>query len=172
MAKTKSVERVDSDMLARFLDRIDILIEERRGINGSLKEIYDDIREVGMDPATVRQMVKEKALDPVVRQGQYDLRDEYRRALGLFLDTPLGRAMEPDAEPFDERESARAVDGEGAVMAESETRVSRGVAAEKRVRRPRPFGKQLVHPPRRERKKAPTALDRARAHLGEPVGSA
>jgi uncharacterized protein (UPF0335 family) len=167
-AKTKA-GGVNRDALGRFVGRIEILVEERAGINASLKEIYDEVREAGMDPATVRVMVREKALDPVVRQDQYALRDEYRRALGLFADTELGQAMEPgvkDAVPGD---------GEARVGASSPAPATRARASEKRTRRarPKPFAKQVIHPPRHERKKPATALDRARAHLGgTPAGSA
>jgi uncharacterized protein (UPF0335 family) len=153
MAKAKS--SVDSDMLARFLDRIEILVEERAGINASLREIYDEVREVGMDAETVRQMVKEKALDPVVRQGQYDLRDEYRRALGLYADTPLGEA---------------AMQRTGQTAADVVH-----PPPKPRTRKPRPFAEQPVHPPLRVRKRKTVddAFAEARAHLGsEPAGTA
>jgi hypothetical protein len=103
-----------------------------------------------MDAETVRQMVRERELDPVVRQNQYDLRDEYRRALGLYIDTPLGQAMEPGV---------------------TEAPTVNGRAAKK----PRPFAAQTVHDPRRSRKRKSVddALAEARAHLGgEPAGTA
>jgi uncharacterized protein (UPF0335 family) len=94
--KSSGVER---DALGRFVTRIEILRDERKGINNTLKEVYEEVRQAGMDAETVRQMVRERELDPVVRQNQYDLRDEYRRALGLYIDTPLGQAMEPPVDP-------------------------------------------------------------------------
>jgi hypothetical protein len=80
--------------------------------------------------------------------------------------------MEPGVE--EDAPEAATASGEARVMADSLPPMSRGTATEKRAQkaRPRPFAKQTIHPPRRERKKSETALDRARAHLGEPVGSA
>ncbi|HSR77786.1 MAG TPA: GapR family DNA-binding domain-containing protein [Xanthobacteraceae bacterium] len=83
---------MDTDALKRFVDRIENLHDERKELNGTIRTVYDEIKEAGMDPATVRVMVKERGLDNVVRMDQYRIRDEYRRALGLYADTPLGEA--------------------------------------------------------------------------------
>ncbi|HSR77584.1 MAG TPA: GapR family DNA-binding domain-containing protein [Xanthobacteraceae bacterium] len=89
---------VNRDALGRFVSRLEMHYDERKEVNDTIRGVYDEIREAGMHPETVRQMVREKALDPVIRQDQYDLRDQYRRALGLYADTELGKAMEPPAE--------------------------------------------------------------------------
>jgi uncharacterized protein (UPF0335 family) len=86
------MDTVNRDALGRFIGRLEIHYEERKELNETIGGVYEEIRQAGLDAETVRVMVKEKALDPVVRQDQYDLRDEYRRALGLYADTPLGGA--------------------------------------------------------------------------------
>jgi uncharacterized protein (UPF0335 family) len=100
------VETTDHEALRRFVSRYELMLDERRELNGTFTEFYEEVRQAGLDPETVRVMTREKALDPVVRQDQYDRRDEYRRALGLFADTELGKASEPVAkwpEPFVEQ---------------------------------------------------------------------
>ena len=156
---------VKRDALGRFVTRIEILRDERKGINNTLKEVYEEVRQAGMDAETVRQMVRERELDPVVRQNQYDLRDEYRRALGLYADTPLGQAMEPGVTQEEALSKA-----EAAVK-------SRQKSAKSAARKPRPFAEQPVHPPQRgrgrPRKTVDEAFAEARAHLeGEPAGTA
>jgi uncharacterized protein (UPF0335 family) len=133
------MDTVNRDALVRFISRLEIHYGERKELNETIRGVYEEIRQAGMDAETVRVMVKEKALDPQIRQDQYDLRDEYRRALGLYADTPLGEA-----------------------------------AMERAATKPRPFAEQTVHPPRRgrPRKTVDDAFAEARAHLGEPVGTA
>lgn len=87
------------EALTSFIGRIEEKQADRKIINGELRGIYDEIRAAGMDAATVRQMVRERGLEDDVRAEQYRLRDEYRRALGLLADTPLGQAMQPPADP-------------------------------------------------------------------------
>jgi uncharacterized protein (UPF0335 family) len=160
-------EIVNRDALGRFVTRIEILRDDRKGINDTLKEVYEEVRQAGMDAETVRQMVRERELDPQIRQDQYALRDEYRRALGLYLDTPLGQSAMRSAS---ELQRSR---GEAGAMEPSVTEAPtvNGRAAKK----PRPFAKQTVHDPRRSRKRKSVddGLAEARAHLGgEPAGTA
>jgi uncharacterized protein (UPF0335 family) len=150
MAKT-----TDHEALRRFVSRYELMLGERKELNGTFTEFYEEVRQAGLDPETVRVMTREKALDPVVRNDQYALRDDYRRALKLFIDTPLGKAMEP-------------------AVAETETTVN---GRARRTRKPRPFAEQPVHPPQRgrgrPRKSVDDAFAEARAHLGgEPAGTA
>ena len=96
--ETTAAGTVNRDALGRFIGRLEIHYDERKELNETIRGVYEEIKQAGMDPATVRQMIKEKALDPVVRQGHYDLCDEYRTALGLYADTPLGEAAMERAE--------------------------------------------------------------------------
>jgi uncharacterized protein (UPF0335 family) len=137
-----AADTVNRDALGRFIGRLEIHYEERRELNETIRGVYEEIRQAGMDAETVRIMVKERALDTQIRQDQYAIRDEYRQALGLYADTKLGEAAM-------ERAEATAT-------------------------RPRPFAEQTVHNPRRGRKRKTVdeAFAEARAHLGEPVGTA
>lgn len=129
MAKAKHTETaaggvVNAEALARFVDRIEILHGARKELNATIREVYEQVRQAGLDAETVHQMVRERSLDPQIRANQYLLRDAYRRALGMLADTPLGEAA-----------MEAAVNG----------------AAQKNAK-PRPFAEQTVHPPRRSRK--------------------
>jgi uncharacterized protein (UPF0335 family) len=136
---------VNRDALGRFIDRLEVHYEERKGLNEEIRGVYEEIRQAGMDAETVRVMVKERALDPQIRADQYAMRDDYRRALGLYADTPLGEAAMERAE------------------------------AETTATKPRPFAEQTVHDRRRSRKRKTVddAFAEARARLGgEPAGTA
>jgi uncharacterized protein (UPF0335 family) len=161
-AKTTKADGVNRDALGRFISRLEIHYEERKGLNETIRGVYEEIRQAGMDAETVRVMVKERGLDPQIRHDQYAIRDEYRRALGLYADTPLGQAMEPGV-----REEEALSKAEAAVKSRQKSSTAR---------KPRPFAEQPVHPPQRgrgrPRKTVDEAFAEARAHLGEPVGTA
>lgn len=89
------MENLNTEALIRYIERIEQLALERKGINADIRAVYDEIKQAEMHPGTVKQMVRERALKPEVRADQYRLRNEYRAALGLFADTPLGQAAEP-----------------------------------------------------------------------------
>jgi uncharacterized protein (UPF0335 family) len=146
------MDTVNRDALGRFISRLEMHYAERKELNETIGGVYEEIRQGGMDAETVRVMVKERALDPQIRHDQYDLRDEYRRALGLFADTELGEAAMERAETMTPLRSGGATQGKA---------------------KPRPFAEQTVHNPRRTRKRKTVddAFAEARAHLGE-VGTA
>jgi uncharacterized protein (UPF0335 family) len=134
---------MDTDALGRFIDRLEIHYDERKQLNEDIRGVYEEIRQAGMDAETVRIMVKERALDPQIRHDQYAIRDEYRRALGLYADTPLGEAATERAEA---------------------TATKPRPFAEQTVHDPRRS---------RKRKTVDDAFAEARAHLGgEPAGTA
>jgi uncharacterized protein (UPF0335 family) len=136
------MDTVNRDALGRFIDRLEIHYNDRKELNETIRGVYEEIRQAGMDAETVRVMVKERALDPQIRQDQYAIRDEYRRALGLYADTELGAAAMERAET---------------------TATKPRPFAEQTVHDPRRT---------RERKTVDDAFAEARAQLGEPVGAA
>lgn len=91
---------LDGEALERYVEELEEKHAERKTLNEAIREVYAQIKQAGMDPATVRQMVRERRLEPEVRADQYRLRNEYREALGLFADTPLGEAAINRPIPF------------------------------------------------------------------------
>jgi uncharacterized protein (UPF0335 family) len=81
--------------LRGYTDRIMNLHQDRDALNGDIREVYAEAKEAGFDVTTVREMVRELRMDPDARNARYQLLGEYRAALGLLADTPLGRAAEP-----------------------------------------------------------------------------
>jgi uncharacterized protein (UPF0335 family) len=159
MAKTLSSEipdkfagAINTAALERFVTRIENLHGERKGLNDTIQAVYEEARQAGFQPPILRQIVKERKLDPEVRRDQYALLDAYRRSLGMLADTPLGEAAMRRAES--------AANGAG--------RPARS--------KPAKFSEQPVHPARRRgrpRKNVGQLLDDARTHLGtDATGSA
>jgi|SRR5215472_12578831 len=82
----------DREGLKRHVDSILKLMGDRDEINDAIKERYENAKEAGFVPKILRKIVAELRMDAEVRQEQYNLLDEYRLALGLLADTPLGEA--------------------------------------------------------------------------------
>jgi len=135
---------VENEALARYVDRLEGLDVERQQLNSRIRVVYDEAKEAGFQPQILRQIVRERKLEPEVRRDQYALLDAYRRALGMLADTPLGEAA-----------MRTAGNGTAHIMA---------------AERPRPFAEQTVHEPRRRGRPRKDFAETAREFFGgEPV---
>ena len=126
--------------LRGYADRVINLHQDRDALNGDIREIYKEAKDAGFDTTTLREIVREMRMDSDARNSRYQLLDEYRHAVGILADTPLGQAAMPE-------------------------HLRRTAVA---VEKPTPFAEQTVHRPRprgRPRKNAEQAID-SRAHLG------
>jgi uncharacterized protein (UPF0335 family) len=80
--------------LRSYADRVVHLHDERKELNESIAEVYKEAKDAGFDTTTLREIVREMRMEPDARASRYQLLDEYRRAVGILADTPLGRAAE------------------------------------------------------------------------------
>lgn len=78
--------------LRGYTDRIVRLHEERDALNSDIREVYGEAKEAGFDVTTVREVVRELRMEPDARNSRYQLLDQYRHALGMLADLPLGEA--------------------------------------------------------------------------------
>lgn len=151
MAKSLSTEipekfagAINTAALERYVTRIENLHGERKELNDNIQAVYEEARQAGFQPPILRQIVKERKLDPEVRRDQYALLQSYRTALGMLADTPLGEAA----------------------MQRAETEIKTNGA---RRPKPRSFAEQPVGAPGRRpgrpRKNAADLVAAARAHL-------
>lgn len=83
---------VQAERLKSLVERIERLEEERRATAGDIREVYAEAKSAGYDTKVMRQIIRERRMDTADRQEQEALLDVYRRALGGYADTPLGRA--------------------------------------------------------------------------------
>lgn len=83
---------VAADQLRLFIERVERLAEEKKGIADDIRDVFAEAKGQGYDPATMRQIIKERAMDKDARDEREALLDTYRNALGLLADMPLGRA--------------------------------------------------------------------------------
>jgi uncharacterized protein (UPF0335 family) len=83
--------------LRGYADRVLNLHNERKELNDNIREVYGEAKDAGFDTTTLREIVREMRMEPDARAARYQLLDEYRIAVGILADTPLGRASEPSS---------------------------------------------------------------------------
>jgi uncharacterized protein (UPF0335 family) len=85
-------EVIAADQLRSFVERIERLEEEKRALSADVKEVYAELKSAGFDAKIVRSIVRERQMDRAEIQEREALLDIYRSALGMLVDTPLGRS--------------------------------------------------------------------------------
>jgi uncharacterized protein (UPF0335 family) len=74
---------VAADQLRLFIERIERLEEEKKGIADDIRDVYSEAKANGYDTKTMRQIVRLRRLETHVRQEADALLETYRSALGL-----------------------------------------------------------------------------------------
>lgn len=74
---------VAADQLRLFIERIERLEEEKRGMSDDIKEVYSESKSQGYDPKIMKMIVRLRRLDTHTRQETDAILDTYRNALGL-----------------------------------------------------------------------------------------
>ncbi len=72
---------VAGEQLRGFIERIERLEEEKKGIAEDVKEIYAGAKAVGFDPKVMRKVIAIRKMDQADRQEQEALLDVYMHAI-------------------------------------------------------------------------------------------
>ena len=72
-----------AEQLTQFIERIERLEEEKRGLMADMKDVYAEAKATGFEPKVMRQVVRLRAMDSDLLIEQDALLDTYRDALGL-----------------------------------------------------------------------------------------
>jgi uncharacterized protein (UPF0335 family) len=83
---------ISADQLRSIIERVERLEEEKRGIADDIKDIYAEARGNGFDAKAIRKIVAMRRMDADKRREEEAILDVYLAALGMLVDTPLGRA--------------------------------------------------------------------------------
>ena len=78
-----SEENVAADQLRLFIERIERLEEEKKGIADDVKDAYAEAKSNGYDTKTMRKVIALRRMESHVRQEADALLETYRNALGL-----------------------------------------------------------------------------------------
>lgn len=83
---------IAADQLRLFIERIERLEAEKKGIADDIHDVYSEAKSQGYDAKIMRQIVKLRKMDNDDRMEMEAVLETYKSALGLasFADTPLG----------------------------------------------------------------------------------
>jgi uncharacterized protein (UPF0335 family) len=71
--------------LRLFLERIETLETEKKGIADDIRDVYAEAKGNGWDTKTMRRLIALRKLDPDARAEQQALLETYAKAIGLDL---------------------------------------------------------------------------------------
>jgi uncharacterized protein (UPF0335 family) len=76
-------ENVSAEQLRLFIERIETLEEEKKGISDDIKDVYAEAKGTGFDTKTMKAIVRLRKMEAAARQEAEALLDVYKTALGL-----------------------------------------------------------------------------------------
>lgn len=74
---------IAAEQLRLFIERIERLEEEKRGISDDIKDVYLEAKANGYEPKTMRQIVRLRRMEKNARDEAEALLETYKAALGL-----------------------------------------------------------------------------------------
>ncbi len=74
---------VSAQQLKSFIERVEKLEEEKKGIADDIKDVMAEAKGSGFDIKTMRAIIKLRALDKAARQEAEALLETYKAALGI-----------------------------------------------------------------------------------------
>ena len=80
---TSDVGGVAGKRLKSFLDRVERLEEEKKGLADDIKDIYVEAKGVGFDVKTMRKILKLRKMEVEKRREEEELLELYKAAIGL-----------------------------------------------------------------------------------------
>jgi len=83
---------VVAERLMSIVERIEKLEEERKLLQGDIKDIYTEAKSAGFDTKVLRMLIASRKKDQAEWEEQQALLETYMQALGQLADTPLGQA--------------------------------------------------------------------------------
>ena len=81
-SEEKDIGGVSGKRLRGYLDRIERLEEDKAGIMGDIKEVYDEAKGEGFDVKILRKVVSLRKKDKVKRDEEETILDLYLTAIG------------------------------------------------------------------------------------------
>lgn len=85
---------IAAGQLRSFIERIERLEEEKKGISDDIRDVFAEAKGTGFDTKVMRQVIRIRKMDKAERQETEAILDLYLNALGMALD---GAPVEEDA---------------------------------------------------------------------------
>ena len=84
MANDETTEKnVAADQLRLFIERVERLEEEKKGMSDDIRDVYSEAKAMGYDPKIMREIVRLRKMEPHDRQEMQAILETYMSALGL-----------------------------------------------------------------------------------------
>ncbi len=83
---------LDPKQLKAFIDRIERLEIEKANISADIKEVFEEAKAMNFDVKALRQIIKDRKTPDNEREEREYILAQYKAALGMLNDTPLGNA--------------------------------------------------------------------------------
>ena len=74
---------VAADQLRLFIERVERLEEEKKGIADDIRDVYSEAKSTGFDTKTMRAIVQLRKMEKTAREERDALLESYRAALGM-----------------------------------------------------------------------------------------
>lgn len=74
---------VSAEQLRLFIERVERLEKERKGVTDDVRDVYAEAKSTGFDTKTMRQIVKLRKMEKHHRNEADALLETYRNALGM-----------------------------------------------------------------------------------------
>lgn len=87
-----SEAKVSDEQLRLFIERIERLEEEKKGIGEDIRDVFSELKSQGYDPKIVRKVIRLRKMNAHDRAELDALLDVYCNAVGLQLSLPLAAA--------------------------------------------------------------------------------
>ncbi len=78
-----SIDGAAGKRLKSFINRIERLEEEKKGLADDIKEIYAEAKSVGFDPKIMRKLIRLMKMEPQKRSEEDMLLETYKAAIGI-----------------------------------------------------------------------------------------
>lgn len=78
-----SETNIAADQLRLFIERIERLEEEKKGIADDIRDVYSEAKSTGYDVKTMRAIIRLRRMENHDRQEAEALLETYKAALGL-----------------------------------------------------------------------------------------
>ena len=76
-------DNVSAEQLRLFIERVERLEEEKRGMMDDIKDVYNEAKSTGFDTKTMKAIVRLRKMEKHHRDEADALLETYRQALGL-----------------------------------------------------------------------------------------
>lgn len=84
--KPNDVGGIAVDRLRSFVDRVERLEEEKKGLQDDIREVYSEAKGTGFDVRLLREIIRLRRMDKADRQEREAVLALYKEALGMDVE--------------------------------------------------------------------------------------